>query len=267
MKKETKIVLLRKSIYLTLYYLDKLLNRSNKLVIFCYHSVGNDRWSFSVKPKDLSKQMEYMLASYEPWRLSDVENYLNGKKILTKNAFVVTFDDGYKNLLKTIDIFKKRSIHPTVFLLSDKGKIKRKEIATKRSILKDNDILVLKDAGWEIGSHSKTHPDFAKIDDCDLNDEIQGSKLALEKNLNLKVNYFAYPKGRYSKKIIDCVKKSNYKLALSVDDKLINKNSQKFALPRVGIDGTHSLSEFKASFSPSVVLFRNFIKQKTKKYI
>ncbi len=255
-----KRYLIRKTIYIALAQIDKIFNRSNKLVIFCYHSVANDNWRFSVKPKDLEAQMDYMVKNYVPWKLSDIEKYLDGKKVLNKNAFIITFDDGYKNLLKTVDIFKNKSINPTVFLLSDKGKIKRKEISTKRSILKKNEILVLKSAGWEIGSHSKTHPDLTKSSKESLLEEVLGSKKELEKNLNLKVNYFAYPKGRYTKNAIEVVKKSGYKLGLTVDDNFICKKSNKFLLPRIGIDGTHSFEEFKASFTPSVVSFRNMVK-------
>ncbi|MBI1863726.1 polysaccharide deacetylase family protein [Candidatus Woesebacteria bacterium] len=257
MKKRNYI---RKAIYLTLLRVDHLLKRSNKIVIFCYHSIAKDNWAFSVKPKNLEKQMDYMLDNYESWSLSDLEKYLKGRKKLTKNVFIVTFDDGYRNLLKSIDLFKSKSIYPTVFLLSDKEKIKRKEISSKKLILKESDILILKSAGWEIGSHSKTHPNFWKLDENKLEEEIKGSKLNLEKNLNLKVNYFAYPKGKYTKNALNIVKKSGYKLALTVDDNFICRSSNKFLLPRIGIDGTHTFEEFKASFTPSVVTFRNIVK-------
>jgi len=40
----------------------------------------------------------------------------------------------------------------------------------------------------------------------------------LEKNLGFRIDYFAYPKGIYNKKIIDAVKKAGYKGAFAVKE-------------------------------------------------
>ena len=115
--------------------------------------------------------------------------------------------------------------------------------------------------GWEIGSHSATHQLLTGLKEPELEEEILESKKTLEKSLSTKVKYFAYPKGKYSKQVLNSVKKANYKLALSMDDELISKYSDKFKIPRVGVNGTHSLTEFRTLASPTVIKFRKFTKQ------
>ena len=49
------------------------------------------------------------------------------------------------------------------------------------------------------------------------------------------------PKGVYSKKVINAVKKAGYSYAFSMDDDLITFRTHPLAIPRIGIDGSLSL--------------------------
>jgi hypothetical protein len=57
------------------------------------------------------------------------------------------------------------------------------------------------------------------------------------------------------------VKQAGFKLAFSMDDEKVNKKTDPFTFPRIGIDRTHSFLEFQAAFSPSVILIRKAIKK------
>ncbi|ADV66018.1 polysaccharide deacetylase family protein [Deinococcus maricopensis] len=52
----------------------------------------------------------------------------------------------------------------------------------------------LQRAGWEIASHTRTHPDLVTLSDADLDAEIQGSRQDLEEQ-GFTVNTFVYPYG------------------------------------------------------------------------
>jgi peptidoglycan/xylan/chitin deacetylase (PgdA/CDA1 family) len=56
----------------------------------------------------------------------------------------------------------------------------------------------LEDQGWEIGSHSQTHPDLTTLSDAELEYELQQSKAELEA-AGLTVSGFAYPEGSGTK--------------------------------------------------------------------
>jgi|SRR3989344_5104180 len=253
-------ILLRKSLYFLSYYIDKLVNhRGRKIFILCYHSLGEDDWFYNVRPEDFKSQMNYLLTHYNPISLSDLYNFLEGENTLDKDSFVVTFDDGYRDILSVKDFCSKNQIKPTVFVLSQPGKANRDELETPRQFLRNADILKLYKAGWEIGSHGSTHNYFGTLDKNHLLSEIVQSKYHLEKALKIPINFFAYPKGVYNTGIINIVKTAEYKLGLSMDNNVIKPGVNRFLLPRVGVNRSHSLQEFRSIFLSTSAKMRNII--------
>ena len=75
-------------------------------------------------------------------------------------------------------------------------------------------IAKLFDRGFEIGSHTITHPqDLKKLPDDELWGEIHGSRDVIEGAIGEKIDWFAYPRGRYNERVIKVVKDSGYKYA------------------------------------------------------
>lgn len=253
MKDDIKLmsfVIIRRLIYISLAAIDRLLGKINPIVILCYHSIADDNWRFSVSPKDFKKQISYMSASYKSVSLSDISNYLNGKKDLNKPSFVITFDDGYKNIFKIKNLLSDFSVKPVVFVLgASENKINWDSLGKKNLLLSKMDIKKLQKSGWEIGYHGMTHTPLTQLEGCNLKEEISSS-----------YKYFAYPKGKYSNGIASDLKKIGYKLAMTMDDSLISTKTNPYYVPRIGVDRTHNFSEFKRLSSPSVVKLRSLIK-------
>jgi peptidoglycan/xylan/chitin deacetylase (PgdA/CDA1 family) len=67
----------------------------------------------------------------------------------------------------------------------------------------------------------------------------------VEQKFGFPINYYAYPKGRYNKKVLAYIKEAGYDLALTIDDGIIKPGSDPLRLPRVCVDRTHSFSEFR----------------------
>ncbi len=266
LKKDDKLKLMaRKFIYSCLYlqaYLQGLLvaKINPNIFILCYHSVAKDQWKYSVDFEILKKQVEYLSKRYQPITLEDIELHIQGQKNLLMPSFALCFDDGYKNIYQTKDFFKKLRIQPALFVLSDREKANTEELETNRDFLTKKEVLELKKSGWIIGSHSATHPDFYSLTDEQIETEVIKSKEDLEKELGIKVKYFAYPKGRYTDKVLRAVEKAGYSLGLSMNDGFIDRQINRFLIPRIGVDGTHSFSEFKSIFMPSSIKFRRLIK-------
>ncbi len=239
---------------------DKLVGENNNLIVLCYHSVGKDNWFYNVGKTEFENQIKSIMMHYAPIKLSELFAYLSDKKKLDKPSFVLTFDDGYRDVLSVKNFLKSKKITPAIFALSNTKGAKRDLLETNRDFLTNKELIELKNAGWEIGCHSATHATLSNLKKSELEKEIIMSKINLEKDLSLKINFFAYPKGQYSDRVLKMVKKSGYKLALSMDDRLITKQSNKFKIPRIGVNKTHSLLEFQSLSSPSVIRFRKFAK-------
>ena len=251
----------RRLVYRSLAIYDQYFGNENKVVIFCFHSISNDSWKYSVSKTTFIKQIDYLVESgYKPVSLTNVFGLLDGRVILPEKSFVICFDDGYQNILNVREYLNKKNIKPVVFVLADTKNADKAQLRSKYAFLNKSDLFVLMKDGWEIGCHSATHADFFKLTNRSVKSEIISSKMMLEKSLGKTVNYFAYPKGRYNKKIIDAVKSAGYKLAFSMDDGLITKETNFLAVPRVGVDSSHSLEEFKSIFTPSALVFRKLFK-------
>ncbi len=252
----------RKIVYSGCYVIDAvLLRRKNNLVILCYHSISHDGWRFSITMENFTKQIEYLKEHFDVISLNDAKLYLKGLKKLNRPSVVITFDDGYQNVLSMADYLKKSRVTPTMFLIADADHANRRELENNLPLLTTSEIEKLRKNGWEIGSHSLTHTNFKKLSKTQITNEVRNSKKILEKKLKSKISYIAYPHGVYNKEIANEVINSGYEMGLSMDDGLLNPDSNMFALPRVGIDGSHSFIEFKATLLPSAITLRKLIKK------
>jgi peptidoglycan/xylan/chitin deacetylase (PgdA/CDA1 family) len=251
----------RQATYALLSTFDRtVLKKQNKIVILSYHSVAKDTWRFSVDPSVLKKQITYLQKNFDIISLQTVHAYIQGKVEITKPSVVLTFDDGYKDILTMRDFFKKNNIKPALFLLANTKTPNWKELGTKRPFLTKREILSLHKSGWEIGCHSGTHANLATLTDKEIQQETVSAKKALETHLGIKIEYFAYPRGKYNSRVLNFIKKAKYKMALTMDDGFITTKTDLLRVPRVGVDRTHSFKEFTATFSPSVVRVRKLVK-------
>lgn len=253
---------IRRVIYIALGALNAFLPFKNKVFILCYHGIGNDTWDFSVSLKTFKKQMLFLKKSgYKFVSLQEIEKHITGEKVIEDKAVSITFDDGYKDVLEIKDFVKKENIKPSMFVLSNTKKANRYELANQRVFLSKEDIRSLISDGWEIGSHTATHSNMFSLSDDGIVNEVEESKKAIERMHKVNVKYIAYPKGRYTKEVLNCVKKAGYKMGFSMDDGFINKNTDMYKVPRIGVDRTHSFGEFKVLHRPFVAAARSNIKK------
>ena len=128
----------------------------------------------------------------------------------------ISFDDGYENVFtNAFPILKNLGLTATVFIVGDKKNVNRKELDNELPLLNIEQIKILKQNGWEIGYHTKTHSNLSLMSNSELLEEIVTSKKNLEKKLGFSIKYFAYPRGIFNEQILDYVKKGQYEGALS----------------------------------------------------
>ncbi len=254
--------LIRRVIYTFLELLDRVFSvEIPKVIILCYHGIGKSGWQYDVSFENFTKQIDLLLTVRKPIQLADLYSYLNGNKDILYPSFVITFDDGYKSVMLAREYLNSKMITPCLFLISHVENVSRDELGTESPFLTPNNIKELIGDGWEIGSHGAMHPDFNKITSNEALFEINESKKKLEKSTNSEVKYFAFPRGRYSNSILEKVKMSGYRLGLTMDDSLITTLTNPLKVPRIGIDNSHQLIEFKGTFTPSVIKLRKFLKK------
>lgn len=259
------LVFVRRGIYRFLSFLNPIFpQEKNMVTILCYHSISPDSpgaWKFGVSQKNFESQICTLReAGYQFLALSELEECLKIGKIPRRRSFIITFDDGYRDILSVRKFLKAQRIRPALFVLAEPEQADRREAASHNSFLSREEILLLASDGWEIGCHGATHTDFSKLNTQGEKREIGEAKVHMEHDMGIPIRYFAYPRGWYSDALKGRVKEAGFSLALSMDDGFISESIDHFAIPRVGVDRTHTIKEFPYLFTVTAILFRRAVK-------
>jgi peptidoglycan/xylan/chitin deacetylase (PgdA/CDA1 family) len=98
------------------------------------------------------------------------------------------------------------------------------------------------DAGYEIGSHTLTHPILPGLGDVRLREEIAQSRDRIQNAIGRKVETFCYPNGDYDLRTQREVARAGYPLAVTTEVGLNNGRNDPLALRR--IHGEYDLARF-----------------------
>jgi len=102
----------------------------------------------------------------------------------------------------------------------------------------------------EVGSHSMTHSVLTRLTSKEeFEKEIRDSKSAIEKDIGHRIDHFNYPFGANDERVIDHVKRSGYRSAVTIRPGRIDGNSNRFQLRRIPTN--ENLLLFKANISGS----------------
>jgi peptidoglycan/xylan/chitin deacetylase (PgdA/CDA1 family) len=71
-------------------------------------------------------------------------------------------------------------------------------------------ILALRDAGWTIGSHSRTHARLVACSPDEMRDEVRGSREMLADRLGRPVRHFAYPDGAFTPDSVEAIAEAGF---------------------------------------------------------
>ena len=230
--------------------------RRADLLVLSYHAVSAS-WpaALSVTPERLEEQVDYLVA--RGYRGLTFDEALRGKH--EGRNVVFTFDDGYRSVLTlAAPILARAGMHGTVFVVSDLvggGEMgwpgiehwAATEHAEELVSLDWDEIGQLAHAGWEIGSHTRSHKYLTMVDDDVLQDELRGSRAEVELRLGRPCTSLAYPYGDYDARVMAASGEAGYDFACTVPRH--RSTPQPLAWPRVGIYHTNgrATSAFKMS--------------------
>jgi peptidoglycan-N-acetylglucosamine deacetylase len=86
-------------------------------------------------------------------------------------------------------------------------------------------------AGFEIGAHTVSHTPLTQIEPGQLRSEVFGSKAALEDALGEPISMFCYPKGRFDRRTLACVREAGYRGARTTRILATSKNFRQYEMP------------------------------------
>ena len=110
----------------------------------------------------------------------------------------------------------------------------------------------LAEQGFELGSHTVSHPILTGLTAGMLAAELRESRATIERQTGSSCTLIAYPNGSrddYSDAVIRETEKAGYRVAFSVEDRRAGRAPRRFAVPRLGVPGHVPLPIFFSKVS------------------
>jgi peptidoglycan/xylan/chitin deacetylase (PgdA/CDA1 family) len=201
-------------------------------------SATQDDLAWTVTPAALDAQLGYLSEKgYTTISLDQLLDGFSGKAGLPAKSIVITFDDGWKTQYTVaLPLLKKYKQTATFYVVST---------YMGYGAYFDWDMTkALKDAGMTIAGHTLDHSDLVKTNATQLDKQLQDSKAAIEKNLGITVNHFAYPFGSYNDTVVAAVRRAGYRSATTINPVPVRGPVSAFLLPRMHATYKQTLAEF-----------------------
>jgi peptidoglycan/xylan/chitin deacetylase (PgdA/CDA1 family) len=157
-------------------------------------------------------------------------------------------DDGYlDNVTVAGPILDRLGFTATVFVVSARAEQDRDRsdpALLDRRVIDPDSIAGLLDGPFEVGAHTRTHPDLTSLSTAAAQAEIEGSKHDLERAAGTTVQAFAYPFGATNPEVRRLVAQAGFLAARGIRPGRNRAATDPFDLRRVEVPGTNSLASF-----------------------
>lgn len=237
------------------------------VVALGYHGVS-DRWPspMAVTQAQLHDQVTNLLQrGYRPVTVTQAVEACGGERLL-----VVTFDDALASVhrlaLPILDsIGVVATVYaPTVPILSGRpmgwpevcrhldgehaAELDGMTVAQLRDVL---------DRGWEVGSHTRTHPWLPRLEHAVLRDELERSRAELRDVLGIACDSLAYPFGAHDDRVVAAAGRAGYRSAVTLPrrtprwEDAVGSEDGRLRLSRIGVYRADGRVRFAAKTASS----------------
>lgn len=195
----------------------------------------------SVSPEHFAQQMALLAAEgFHTVTLDDLMAAIFNGTRLPSMPIILTFDDGYEDFYTAaLPVLEKYSFRATSFIIT--GKVGRGNYMTWQQIKQI-------EAGGlvQFESHTVDHADMGHMSIARAHNEMLASKVTLERQLGVPVDYFCYPAGHYTAGEISMLGTVGYVAGVGTRYATVHSLADLGALTRVRIHGGDSLASFAA---------------------
>ncbi|MFZ2738213.1 MAG: polysaccharide deacetylase family protein [Burkholderiaceae bacterium] len=211
--------------------------------ILMYHQIdvppasGTPLRGLVVAPAAFARQMWLLrLFGYKGLSMSDLVPYLKGEK--RGKVVGLTFDDGYQNNVgNALPVLKKNGFTATCYgvsgMMSGTNSWDLEKGIAEKPLMTLSDWQGWRDAGMDIGSHTRTHANLTELPSEEARQQIAASKHELEFALDSEVRHFCYPYGKFLPEHAAMVKEAGYVTATTVQRGRVHEGADPFTLRRI----------------------------------
>jgi peptidoglycan/xylan/chitin deacetylase (PgdA/CDA1 family) len=250
-----------KSGLLALLSVPAAIHRTWALPVLTYHAVGDEPSQIAVPPAFFRRQIvELRRAGYRAVSFAEAARLLDAGQKDDSRLVCITFDDAYRSVLENaVPVLREVGFVATIFVPTEHaGDANRWDTETPPRgwpILSWEELIALARDGFEIGSHTRTHPDLRRLDDASLNEELAGSRRELEDRLGMEVASFCYPFGHHDARTRAAVLAAGYRAACTIEFGACLATHDRMRLPRIGTARLRTLFQFRAALGGAFELY------------
>lgn len=216
-------------------------------LILCYHAIS-ERWRspLSVSPRRLGEQVRGFLArGYTPRTLTEAV-----VRPQTGKSLVITFDDAFLSVVtRGLLVLAELGVPATIYVPT--GAMQDGALRVWSGI--DHwvggpweeelrgatwaQLAGVVEAGWEVGSHTRTHPRLVGLSDERLDEELAGSRADCAAAIGAPCTSLAYPYGECDDRVAAAAARAGYSAAatLSSAPRPSGEATDPMQVPRVGV--------------------------------
>lgn len=190
--------------------------------ILAYHGVGDgpeawDPHGLKVSEASFRRQLTLLLeAGFTFVTVSELARRAAGGE---RGLVALTFDDGMEDNHRVVRPLLQEfgGLPATVFVISGLLGAPNPWMSAESGerFMTADEILDCRDAGWEIGAHTETHPDLSTLDRAACAREMRASRESLENLTGADVSAFAYPFCRYGPAAYAAAADADFEIALT----------------------------------------------------
>jgi peptidoglycan/xylan/chitin deacetylase (PgdA/CDA1 family) len=225
----------------------------SELLVLCYHAIS-PVWSASVSvtPEAFERQVSTLVR--KGWALATFTEAI--RRSPTVKTVAITFDDAFASV-KTyaLPVLSDLGIQATAFVPTDYvsrqahlawaglDQWEDSPDAKELTPMSWDDLGELAELGWEIGSHSRTHPRLTSLGNDALASELSGSREECAARIGRPVTSIAYPYGDVDDRVVAQTQRAGYEAAAGLEWPGVTLNPHRY--PRLGIYRRDSWPRFQ----------------------
>jgi peptidoglycan/xylan/chitin deacetylase (PgdA/CDA1 family) len=178
-------------------------------------------------------------------------------------TLAVTFDDAFRSVAElALPILSRLELPGTVFVPTDFPDSGRRlswpgidqwlggPHEAELEPLSWAGLRELADLGWEIGSHTRSHPVLTEMEEGALGQELEGSREACEAGMGRPCASIAYPYGKVDARVVAAARRAGYVTGACLPTGALRMRSLEW--PRIGIYHPDQRWRFALKAAPAV---------------
>ena len=234
-------------VFATVYAVFLAIIQKERRLIICYHSVTK---------QDLGRfkrQIAYLAKRCQVVKVSEIKmSPANGKVAIVG----ISFDDAFTSTIDNVQLLlKEHNFNAAVFIPTGNlgqpppWKMSNNHPDMDEHVMSEAQVAKIAKNGFEVFSHTVSHPVLTGVDDDRLRIELAESKKELERITGCKVPAISYPHGEYDTRVCNAAKHTGYQFGFTIEPQMVRCSSDDMKIGRFVTSPRDNMLKFKLKVS------------------